>query len=190
MSKITMGDQVFVYPMPVVLLGTMLDKRPNFMTVGWISRVNYKPPLLGVGIGKSHASCDGILEKGYFSINYPNEDMIGSTDYCGIFSGRDVDKSGIFRLFFGETGAPMVYESSLSVECNLERTIDLGSNYLFLGSVVQSYTEGIYLTEGKLDIRKMLPLLLTMPDNSYWSVGEKLGDAWKIGTGYSKEEKQ
>jgi len=188
MSKISLGKQVFLYPMPVVLLGTMWENRPNFMAAGWISRVNYNPPLIGVGIGKSHLSADSILECNAFSINFPPSRLMVETDHCGLVSGRDVDKSGVFSIFFGELEkVPMVRESTLALECRLERTIDLGSNYLFIGEIVQSYSEDKYLTDGKPDIVKMDPLLLSMPDNNYWKVGEKAGTAWKDGLKYRKE---
>lgn len=110
------------------------------------------------------------------------------TDYCGIVSGRKVDKSGLFKLFYGESKtAPMIAEFPLNMECKLVESIALPSNTLYIGEIVNAYSDERYLTDGKLDYRKIDPLLLTMPDNTYWRFGEKVGDAWKDGLAIKTE---
>ena len=75
----------------------------------------------------------------------------------------------------------MIVECPLSIECRLLEVHDLPTNDLFIGEVIASYTEEKYLTDGDPDIKKIKPLLLTMPDNNYWKVGEHAGNAWKDG---------
>ena len=182
MEKIKIGTNAFLYPMPVTLVGTAVQGRPNFMPVGWIARVNLNPPLIAMGLNKRHYTSSGIQENGGFSVNIPGRDLIEQTDYCGLVSGREVDKSGLFEIFYGELKtAPMIKQCPLCMECRLFRTISLPSHQLFLGEIVGAYTEERYLTEGRPDIRKMDPFLLTMPDNNYWAVGEHAGKAWSLG---------
>jgi flavin reductase (DIM6/NTAB) family NADH-FMN oxidoreductase RutF len=182
MSKINLGNQVFVYPMPVVLAGTKVDGRPNFMAVGWISRVNFKPPLIAMGISKGHHTATGIRQSGAFSVNVPSADMVAATDYCGLVSGKKTDKSKLFELFYGELeSAPMITACPLNLECRLEQTVALETNLLFIGEIVAAYSEDRYLTDGQPDIKKINPLLLTMPDNGYWRVGEFVAKAWSVG---------
>ncbi len=189
MEKIHIGTQSFLYPMPVVLVGTVVNGRPNFMTVGWISRVNFKPPLLGMGISKGHYTAKGILENKAFSVNIPSASMAEITDYCGIVSGKKQDKSWLFDLFYGEVKtAPMIRECPLTMECRLDQTVELPSNYLFIGEIAGVYTEEQYITDGCPDIEKMNPLSLTMPDNRYWKTGECAGSAWKMGKNWKKRE--
>lgn len=182
MKKIKIDASTYVYPNPVTLVGTKVEGRANFMAVGWVSRVNRTPPLIGIGVNRAHYTPKGIQETKTFSINFPSAQMAEITDYCGIVSGKKVDKSNIFETFYGslET-APMITESTLCMECKLFKTVELPSNHFFIGEIVAAYTEEKYLTDGMLDIKKMNPLLLTMPDKSYWTVGEYAGKAWSIG---------
>jgi flavin reductase (DIM6/NTAB) family NADH-FMN oxidoreductase RutF len=182
MGKISAGRNVFMYPMPVTLLGTLVDKKPDFMALGWITRVNANPPTVGCGVGRHHHSVRGIEENKTFSINFPSAEMVEKTDYCGLVSGRDTDKAALFDVYYGELKtAPMITECPLSLECRLQSTVENPTNNFYIGEIIASYTEEKYLTGRKLDIRKINPLLLTMPDNRYWTVGECAGDAWSCG---------
>jgi len=182
MQKCSAGQNVFLYPMPVTLLGTLVNGKPDFMTLGWVSRVNANPPMIGCGVGKHHHTVRGIAENRTFSINIPTSSMVEVVDYCGIVSGKDTDKASRFSVFYGSLGtAPMIRECSLSMECRLTNVVENPTNNFYIGEIVASYTEEQYLSGGKPDIVKMDPLLLTMPDNRYWTVGKYKGDAWSIG---------
>ncbi|HZK31273.1 MAG TPA: flavin reductase family protein [Methanoregula sp.] len=185
MGKISAGRNVFMYPMPVTLLGTLVDKKPDFMALGWVTRVNANPPTIGCGVGRHHHSVRGIEENRTFSINFPSVEMMQKTDYCGLVSGKDVDKAAIFDVYYGElTTAPMIRECPLSLECQLQSVVENPTNNFYIGEIIASYTEEKYLTDRKLDIRKINPLLLTMPDNRYWTVGACAGDAWSAGKNF------
>jgi flavin reductase (DIM6/NTAB) family NADH-FMN oxidoreductase RutF len=182
MVKKSIGMNVFIYPMPVVLAGTQADNRANFMAVGWIARANLNPPMVAIGLHKSHFTSDLIKKNKTFSINLPSLDLIEKTDYCGLVSGVDTDKSKVFDIFYGKLdSAPMISECPLCFECKLFNTMDLPTHYLFVGEIIESYTDERYLTDGKLDVKKINPLLLTMPDNNYWTVGNQVGKAWSEG---------
>jgi flavin reductase (DIM6/NTAB) family NADH-FMN oxidoreductase RutF len=157
------------------------------MALGWLSRVNASPPLLGAGLGKHHYTIRGIEEAETFSINYPSAGMMEVTDYCGMVSGDKVDKAGLFEVFYGELkNAPMIEGCPLCLECRLVEKHEYATNTWFVGEIVGAYAEQRCLKDGKPDIKKMNPLLLTMPDNSYWTVGEYAGKAWGAGKDYKK----
>ncbi len=161
------------------------------MTVGWVSRVNFQPPMIAVCINRSHFTPKGIQENGSFSINIPNRSMLEVTDYCGLKSGKTTDKSKLFELFRGQLHtAPMIAECPLNMECKLVQTVELPSNYLFIGEIVAAYCEERFMTDGQPDIKKINPFVLSMPDNSYWSVGELVGKAWQAGKQFQKAEEQ
>jgi flavin reductase (DIM6/NTAB) family NADH-FMN oxidoreductase RutF len=186
MSKINIGSRVTPYPMPVTLVGTLVDNRVNFMTAAWIGRMNYEPPIWSAGINKRHHTVKGIKENEAFSINFPSSDMIEKIDYCGLCSGKKIDKSQVFDIYYGELkNTPMIQDCPLAIECKLYKIVEMPTNLLILGEVVASYTEVKYLTDGKIDIKKLNPPVLTMPDNRYWTVGDYLADAWKIGKSYN-----
>jgi len=183
-TRIDIGPQGFLYPMPVTLVGADLPSGPNFMTVAWINRVESKPPLIAAGLNKNHATNAGIREHGQFSVNIPSIDMVAVTDWCGInSSGRGADKTGLFEVVRGSLEhAPMIAACPVCLECRVTQVVDLGSHELFVAEVLATWTEERFLDEhGRPDITKMRPFTLTMPDNRYWAVGEYVGKAWGIG---------
>jgi flavin reductase (DIM6/NTAB) family NADH-FMN oxidoreductase RutF len=190
MTKVDIGEQAYVLPMATTILGSLLEDRANFMALGWLTRVNFKPPMLGVAVNQGHASHAAIIETGEFSVNFPTVEMVEVTDYVGLVSGKRVDKSGLFNLFYGKLkGAPMISECPLSMECKLVETVELPTNSFFIGEIVGAYSEERFLTDGVPDIKKINPFLLTMPDNGYWSVGELVGRAWSDGKAMKKRLK-
>lgn len=189
MEKINLGPKGFVYPMPVSLVGATVNGLPNFMTVGWVNRANSNPPLVVAALNKNHYTSEGIKISKSFSINFPSAEMVVEADYCGLVSGRKTDKSEIFTMFYGELEtAPMIQECPLSLECRLFGIHELPTNNLFIGEIIATYSEEKFLTDGKPDIKKMNPLVLTMPDNQYWSVGKMVGKAWNIGKKLRQEK--
>lgn len=181
MKKKKLSNNVFMYPMPVVLLGTQTKDKANFMAVGWITRLNGNPPLLGVGINRPHYSNQNIKEAKKFSINFPPKELVEKVDFCGIASGRDTDKSELFKVYYGEIDVPLIEECTLSLECQLRDIYEMETHDFFVGEIVSAYSEEKYMSDGKLDMSKMDPLLLTMPDNNYWEVGEPVAKAWNVG---------
>jgi flavin reductase (DIM6/NTAB) family NADH-FMN oxidoreductase RutF len=182
MAKISIGTNVFPVPMPVCLVGANVKGKPNFMAVAWFNRVGSNPVIFAAAINKAHLTAEGIEENGTFSINIPNIDMVPETDYCGIVSGRKKDKSGLFDVFYGELKtAPMISGCPISIELNLLQSVQLPSNTLYLGQVAAAFADESCLVDGKPDVRKIKPFVLTMPDNCYWALGELVGKAWSDG---------
>lgn len=183
-TRIEIGPQGFLYPMPMTLVGADLSGGPNFMPIAWINRVQYNPPRVAAGLNKNHATNAGIRLHGEFSINIPSVDMVAVTDWCGLNSaGSGVDKSTLFEIVRGSLEhAPMIAECPVCLECRVTQVVDLGSQELFVADVVATWTEERFLDDrGMPDITKVRPFTLTMPDNRYWAVGEQVGDAWGIG---------
>ncbi len=187
MTKIEIEKTAFIYPMPVTLVGAEVDGKPNFLAVAWVTKVNFAPPMLGVALGRRHHTNKGIIESGSFSVNVPNIDMARITDYCGIVSGSDVDKSGLFKVFYGSLGnAPMISECPVCVECKLVQTVELPKDQLFIGEIAGVYCDEGCLTDGNPDIRKLNPFILSMAESSYFTIGENIGKAWSIGKEFNK----
>ena len=182
MEKIRIESMdAYVYPMPMTIIGAVVEGKPKFMAAAWVSRVNFKPPMMMIALGPHHTNL-GIDANGAFSINVPDVSLLEKTDYCGIVSGRKVDKSKLFDVFYGSlSGAPLIRECPVCIACRVNQAVKLPVDTLFIGDVVEVYTEERFLTNGKPDIQKVNPFTLTMPDNGYWRVGEKVGRAWSDG---------
>lgn len=182
MKKIFEQKKLFCLPWTQTILGTHLSGKVNFMALGWLTRVNVDPSMLGICVNKNNASYGAILETGEFSVNVPSTDMLELTDYTGLVSGRHRDKSGLFNVFYGELkAAPMISNCPLTIECKVVQKMEFPVNVFFVGEIINIYTEDRFLTDGMPDIKKINPFLLTMPDNNYWSIGENVGKAWNAG---------
>ena len=109
MEKVIIQKDLFSLPWTQTILGTHHQGKPNFMALDWLTRTNYQPAMLGICDNKRNLSNTAILETGEFSINLPSVDMVEITDYTGIVSGKDVDKSILFEVFYGKLkAAPMI----------------------------------------------------------------------------------
>ena len=175
------GNNFFI-PMPVVLVGTKVKGTVNFMAVGWCTRANADPPMIACGIGNHHHTPRGIAKTGTFSVNIPSRDLLEKTDYCGLVSGANVDKSQVFSVFYGVLKtAPMIRECPVTLECRLVKSVPLPTNTLYVGEIAAAYADLSAVKDGKPDFQAMDPLLLTMPDNTYWTLGSAAGKAWSAG---------
>jgi flavin reductase (DIM6/NTAB) family NADH-FMN oxidoreductase RutF len=185
MAKKEIKNGCHLYPMPVVLVGALKDGKANFMTAAFAGIVNINPPIIALGLGKLHYTSAGIEENDVFSVNLPATSMMKATDYCGLVSGHKTDKSSIFKVFYGKLEkAPMIEECPLTMECKLLQKLELAVDSLFLGEIVATYCDDKFM-DGKMpDMAKIDPLLFSMGDASYWSIGKRLGTAWSFGKDY------
>jgi len=177
--------------MPTVIVGAEVKGKPNFITIAYCGIVQHNPPMIAITSGKAHYTNQGIKTKGCFSVNIPSTAMVAITDYCGLVSGKDIDKSMLFTTFVGKLKrAPMIQECSINLECSLTRTIDLGgANEVFIGEIVEVYADESILVNGLPDIRKIDPIIFSMHDNNYWQVGKHIGKAWDIGRRFERATK-
>lgn len=188
--KINLGRDVRINPMVVGLIGSQVAGKANFATVGQVYRLNMSPAYIGTSMHPTIHTARGIEENKAFSVNIPHCGMAEVTDYCGIVSGRKRDKSTLFELFYGELGevAPMIVECPMCFECQLVDTLEMPSNTLYVGEVVAAYSEERFINDGHPDVQAMNPLLYTATDKKYWSVGDYVGKAYKIGIGYEEKD--
>ena len=190
MGKIDISDNIFAF-VPITtqtILGSHVEGKANFMALGWLTRINFKPPMLAICVNKGNRSCDGILENKQYSINVPSTDMVAITDYTGLVSARKTDKSGLFEIFYGQLdAAPLIRECPVNVECKVTEAVELPTNYCFIGKMVGVHADEQALTDGAPDPDKIKPFVLSMPDNRFWALGECVGKAWQEGKGLKKE---
>jgi len=183
MNKIKLDQKFSPYQMPSVIIGTIVDEKPNFMLCTWVSRVNRTPPIWMASINRKHLTMDGIRENMVISMNFPSVNLVEKTDYIGTTSGRDADKSSVFNIFYGETKAPMIEECVLNMELEVEEMIERPDHFIILAKSINTFASQQILTENKPDIKKMNQIVYTGAEGqpSYWVVGEKIGNAFSIG---------
>ncbi|HMK43482.1 MAG TPA: flavin reductase family protein [Dissulfurispiraceae bacterium] len=190
-KKISIGTRTYLYPMPCVIVGALVNGKPNYSTIAYIGIVQHMPPMIAFASHRTHYTNIGIREHRTFSVNIPSEKMVEVTDYVGMVSGRNVDKSEIFTSFYGKlASAPMIRECPINIECRVVQVVDVGASHeIFVGEIVDTLAAEFCLTNGLPDMGKMKPIAFSMHDNNYWKIGEHLGKAWSVGKEYKQTSK-
>ena len=191
-----MGKSAFkpgnmLYPLPAVMVscqypGTSdpecsnpaLSGRPNILTVAWAGTVCTNPPMLSISVRPERYSYHMIEAAGEFVVNLTTESLVRATDYCGVRSGRDVDKFKEMNLTAmpGEklTYAPVIAESPVNLECRVQKEIPLGSHNMFLAKIEDVMISEKYMNEnGKFELNQTG--LVTYSHGEYFVLGEKIG---------------
>jgi flavin reductase (DIM6/NTAB) family NADH-FMN oxidoreductase RutF len=163
-------------PLPVVLVGALVNGRPNYLVIGYISPFDFGRYIF-FSLYKKRYTRIGIQENKTFSVNIPSEDLLAETTICGSKSGRDFDKESLFDTFYGELKtAPMIAQCPINMECELTEVLDYDPNEGIIGKVVKSYIDPMCLTDGKLDMRKVHPIIwATGGDFNYYRLGDRIG---------------
>ncbi|HZU87040.1 MAG TPA: flavin reductase family protein [Anaerolineaceae bacterium] len=184
--KIKLGKIPYVYPIPIALAGALVNGKANFELVGDVGLMGINPPLVYVSSSRAHYTNQGIVEHAAFSLNFPNTAMMALADYCGIVSGREVDKGILFDIFYGELlGAPMIAACPLNLECKVVHEFSIQHRQVFVGEVVQAhaseeYTEVRDGNRALLDLTRLDPILYAL-DNRYYSIGKAIGFGYQEG---------
>ncbi len=167
-----------LYPVPAVLI-TAADKdgRANIFTVAWTGTVCSDPPMVSISVRPERYSHHMIEETQEFVINLTTRDLVYATDYCGVKSGRDVDKikEMDLHLISGEkVKAPLLAESPVNLECRVKQTLRLGTHDMYLAEVVAVHADEKYMDEkGRFSLDLAQPIAYS--HGGYYLLGEKLG---------------
>lgn len=178
-----MGKQIWkpgnmLYPLPAVMVSCKRQgEKPNIITVAWTGTVCSSPAMVSISVRKERYSYEIIKETGEFVINLATKDLVRALDYCGVRSGRDVDKykeTGLTVLASKEIAAPGIMESPVNLECRVTEVKPLGSHDLFLAEVVSVTIEDRYMNDdGKFELNRSG--LITYSHGEYFELGRKAG---------------
>jgi len=171
--KKNIGKMNAAFPTPIVVVGALVDGKPNWFEVAWVGIGD--AGVVTLSVTKTHKTCDGIRAEKKLSINLLDEALIPRADYVGIVSGSKVDKSGVFACSPGELGVPLVDDAPVSMECTLLDIYDAHGCYLLICQVENTYVrEELLDAGGKLDFGKYKPVLFE-PGFNYVRTGELIG---------------
>lgn len=179
-----------LYPLPVVMVSCQRpEERPNIITVAWAGTVCSDPAMLSVSVRKERYSHRILKETGEFVVNLVTKELVYATDFCGVKSGRDVDKfkeTGLTPIPSTYVKAPSIMESPVNLECRVTEVLELGSHDMFLAEV-----EGVTVDKDFIDEKGKFHLndtgLVTYSHGEYFLLGEKLG---KFGYSVQKKSKK
>lgn len=167
-----------LYPLPAVMVSvTDKEGKNNIITVAWAGTICTNPPMVSISVRPERYSYHMIEETGDFVINLTTEELAYATDYCGVKSGREVDKFKEMKLT-PETGtyvkSPLIQECPVNIECKVIKKEELGSHHMFLAEVKAVHVDDTYIDEkNRFALEKTKPMVYV--HGEYYSLGKLLG---------------
>lgn len=189
--KQSIGPVNALYPSLTVLFSTEVDGKPTANTIAHVGIMNWgRPQYISVSSAKRHWTNQGVHAKGAFGVNIPSARQLELVDYCGLASGKSVDKSALFTWFNGEfTKTPLIDDCPVCMECALYQVVDFPDHELFIGEVKATYVEEALLKEEKIDLPAVKPVLFDFSTVEYYGLGEPLGRCWNVGRNFKAKDK-
>ncbi len=177
MAKTVWKAGTMLYPAPAVLVSSKYGQAENIITVSWTGTVCTDPPMISISLRPERHSYTLIRDSGEFAVNLPVKKLTRAVDYCGVKSGREVDKFavlGLSRERASTVAAPLIAECPVSIECRVSRIVELGSHHMFLADVL-----AVDVEESLIDRRGRLRLedaeLLCYSHGFYCLVSKPIG---------------
>ena len=178
MGKLDFKPGNMLYPLPAVMV-SVRDKEgnDNIITVAWTGTVCTNPPMLYISVRPERHSYKALHETGEFVVNLTTEKLAKATDFCGVRSGRDMDKFEQTGLKKGEAkkiNAPVIEDSPVNIECRVREEVALGSHTMFIADVVHVTVDDAYMDQkGRFALEKTDPIVYV--HGQYYSLGKLLG---------------
>ncbi|MCI9676789.1 MAG: flavin reductase family protein [Lachnospiraceae bacterium] len=178
MSKELWKAGNMLYPLPVVMV-SMADRdgKFNIITIAWAGTVCTNPPMVSISVRPERYSYPILKETGEFVINLTTRELAYATDFCGVRSGREVDKFRTLRLTpleADQVRAPLIAESPVNIECRVRQILPLGSHHMFLADVAAVHADEKYMDEKrKFHLEKAEPIVYS--HGAYLCCGQQVG---------------
>lgn len=178
MSKLTWKAGTMIYPVPAVMVSCgNKEIGENIITIAWTGTICTNPAMCYISVRKERFSYDLIKQTGEFVINLTTRDLVKATDFCGVKSGRDVDKFKEMNLTAGKStniSAPLIEESPVNIECKVVEIKELGSHDMFLAEVISvNVDENLIDENGKFHLEQSNPIAYS--HGSYFDLNNELG---------------
>ncbi len=167
-----------LYPLPVVMVSMAdQDGRNNIITIAWAGTICTNPPMISISVRPERYSFPILRDTGEFVVNLTTRELAFATDYCGVKSGREVDKfkeTGLTPIPGNQVSAPLIGESPVNLECKVCRILPLGSHHMFLAEVKSVHADRKYMDgKNKFHLEKADPIVYS--HGAYYTCGEQLG---------------
>ena len=177
MAKVQWKAGTFIYPIPAVMVTCGTMEKSNIITVAWTGILNTNPAMCYISVRPERYSHDIIKDKGEFAINLTTRKLAYITDWCGVKSGKDVDKFKEMHLTKEKANlikAPLIKESPVSIECKVKQIVPLGSHDMFVAEILSIDADEKYIdANGAFDISKCD--LIAYANGGYYPLENKIG---------------
>ncbi len=185
MSRMNFGPKPFIYPMPVLIVGTYDEEGvPNAMNAAWGAITDMNEITISMS---PHKTTENFARTGAFTVSFATEDTVVACDYVGVESASKVPdkfaKAGFHAVKSEFVNAPLIAELPMALECKVKRYED----EILIGEIVNVNAEESILTEGKVDPKKLKPIAYDPVNHTYMSLGEVVGHAFADGLKLKQE---
>ncbi|HJC46881.1 MAG TPA: flavin reductase family protein [Candidatus Lachnoclostridium pullistercoris] len=183
--KKNIGNSLALYPTPLVVVGTMVDGKPNWLLVGHLGIIGHDHVM--ISLASAHYTNKGIKESKKLSINIVDEALLARADRSGCVSGSKEDKSKLFEYVVDDAGVPMIAQAPVTMVCSVEDIYETKGFESFICTIDGTYAEESVLNEeGKIDYRALKPVLFEMPTYEYLRTGDVIGKCMSFGRDLEK----
>ncbi|HJA93525.1 MAG TPA: flavin reductase family protein [Candidatus Eisenbergiella merdipullorum] len=178
--KKEIGNTLALYPTPLVVVGAMVNGKPNWLLVGHVGIIGHDHVM--VSLAAAHYTNQGIKENRKLSINIVDEDLLSKADRSGCVSGNKEDKSALFDYVLDDAGVPMITQAPVTMVCSVEDIYETKGFESFICTIDHTCAEEAVLNaEGKIDYHTLKPVLFEMPTYEYLRTGEVIGKCMSFG---------
>lgn len=184
--KKSIGAKELIFPTPVLIIGTYGEgEKPNAMNVAWGGICSSTPPCIAISIRKQRCTYENIMRTMAFTVNIPGKEWVKEADFCGLVSGKTVDKfkaAGLTAVKGNKVEAPCIKEFPLSLECKVIHRLEIGQHVQFIGEILDVQVEESCLDEQGLPMLEQIkPLAYDHAAQLYHEVGSVAGKAFSAG---------
>lgn len=178
--KKNIGNTLALYPTPLVVVGAMVNGKPNWLLGGHLGIMGHDHVM--ISLAKAHYTNQGIIANRKLSVNIVDEALLARADRSGCVSGSKEDKSELFAFSISEAGVPMITDAPVVMECSVEDIYETKGFDNFICTIDNTCAEEKVLNgEGKLDYRVLKPVLFEMPTYEYLKTGDVIGKCMSFG---------
>jgi flavin reductase (DIM6/NTAB) family NADH-FMN oxidoreductase RutF len=174
------GKKTIITPLPVVIIGTYDENGvPNAMNAAWAGQVDTDQIIISLA---KHKTTDNLERCGEFTVSFATADTVTASDYFGIETGRKVnkiEKAGCHTHPSSRVNAPIIEEYPLTLECRMT-SWDPGSGRM-IGEIVSQQADESILTDGRVDVDKLKPIIFDPASHAYRVIGKVVGRAYSDG---------
>ena len=189
MAKRTLKGGALLAPLPPTMVSCGDMENSNIITIGWTGILNTIPPKTYISVRPTRHSYEMIKEKGEFVINLTPSNLVKEADFCGIYTGKKVnkfEKCKLTKVKGTQVDCPMIEECPISIECKVTDVVPLGSHDMFMADIVAiNVDENLFDKEGKMHFEKAN--LISYMHGEYYELGKKIG---RFGFSTDKKKKK
>jgi len=169
-----------IHPSTITIIGTVINEKPNFTTIGDVAVAGINPPLVMISFNESHNAMAYINKMKSFSINIPRRELLGKVDFAGMHSSKEVDKSTLFQCDIID-GVPIMQNAQICMIVKENKRIQIQHRVILVCDVIRTFVEKDLIQNNGLSLELVDSILYGL-DNRYYGIGKPIGIGYQEGS--------